>query len=237
MYFLLTKFHFYSGNTGQQQRSYGEPAEAQCSPTQTEKGPQPTAEVSGQSMMSPAGLSAGTLMLNENQPGGDAQEKVQNPADALVNLIQSLSIEPDDVELMPVSDAAKKFVTNKSEMETFVSMLYNRCLTNWKFARCAALLCQRIISIQVEQNSLRTMLLQTIQKAHKEKDELRATEPHKFLGCLSFLCQVLATFRDANNQPFLPLVKPVYNSIEQLLDSKATEEEMQCAAFHLGRCL
>ena len=95
------------------------------------------------------------------------EAKQQSPMEQLTSLVSSLSIEPAEEELLPVSDSAKKFCNSKSEMETLVQLLYNRCLTDWKFARCAAHLCQRLMDVQVEQESLRTILLQTIQKDYK----------------------------------------------------------------------
>ena len=69
------------------------------------------------------------------------------------------------------------------------------------------------------------------------KDVLRSEDPPKFLGCLSFLCQVFATNRDANKDPFEVLMEPVITAVTMLLDSQATNEEISCAAFHVSLTL
>jgi hypothetical protein len=89
------------------------------------------------------------------------------------------------------------------------------------------------MDIQAQHESFRTILLQTIQKDFKAKDALRSEDPPKFLGCLSFLCQVFATNRDAKGAAFKPLMEPVMSSLTMLLDAQATNEEISCAAFHL----
>ena len=47
---------------------------------------------------------------------------------------------------------------------------------------------------------------------------------------MAFLCQVLHQLRNTDGEPFRPLVTPVYRGLEMLLDSKATDKEMEVGA-------
>ena len=63
-----------------------------------------------------------------------------------------------------------------------------------------------------------------------DKDKLRSESPQKFLGMISFLCQIYGRLRHPAGEPFKPLTDSVMESLEMLLDEKATDEEMLCAA-------
>ena len=65
------------------------------------------------------------------------------------------------------------------------------------------------------------------------KDQLREENHARFLGCVSFLCQVLGNIRDSQGQPLKPLITPVVQSVDMLLDNKASDEEMECAAIQV----
>ena len=47
---------------------------------------------------------------------------------------------------------------------------------------------------------------------------------------ISFLCQICGQLRDGAGNPFEPLIDSVMQLLEMLLDDKATDEEMLCAA-------
>lgn len=69
------------------------------------------------------------------------------------------------------------------------------------------------------------------------KDELRQCFPSNFLGCISFLCQVFGQMKvlkaDGTIEPFLPLIVPVYEALEMLLDNNCTDAEMECAVIQV----
>ncbi len=62
-----------------------------------------------------------------------------------------------------------------------------------------------------------------------DKDNDRDEKPRTFLGCMAFLCQVLNNLRSADGEPFRPLVNPVYDGLELLLDSRSSNKEMELA--------
>ena len=63
-----------------------------------------------------------------------------------------------------------------------------------------------------------------------DRETDREEKPRTFLGCMAFLCQVLHQLRNTDGEPFRPLVTPVYRGLEMLLDSKATNKEMEVGA-------
>ncbi len=55
---------------------------------------------------------------------------------------------------------------------------------------------------------------------------------------MAFLCQVLQQLRNADGQPFRPLVTPVYIGLEMLLDDTASERELEVAVTQVkGRSI
>jgi hypothetical protein len=66
------------------------------------------------------------------------------------------------------------------------------------------------------------------------KEEIRSSDPPKFLGCLSFLFQVFAIVRDNKGVPLEPLLAPVVIGLEMLLDEKSSNDEISCAASHVS---
>ena len=63
-----------------------------------------------------------------------------------------------------------------------------------------------------------------------DKDKLRTESHQKFLGAASFLCQIYCQLLDESGSPFTPLTESVMEILELLLDDKATDVEMHCAA-------
>ena len=62
---------------------------------------------------------------------------------------------------------------------------------------------------------------------------MREDCPERFLGCLSFLCQILGQLRSGKGEPFHALMVPVFEALELLIDDKAGEVEMTCAVVQV----
>lgn len=192
--------------------------------------------------MSGKGRGRGRGMIPDQQvkPGGG--QSVKDPVDDLNMLIKDLSLSADERELISVREVALKACTSPEKMEKVFESLYQRCSEDWRFSYCAANICCQIISSSQEENgkAFRNLFLAKVQSDFKNKDKLRTDSPQKFLGMISFLCQIHSCLRDPAGDPFKPLTDSVMEALEMLLDDKATDEEMLCAAeqfFAVGKTL
>ena len=67
-----------------------------------------------------------------------------------------------------------------------------------------------------------------------DRETDREEKPRTFLACMAFLCQVLHQLRNADGAPFRPLAIPVYRGLEMLLDSKASDKEVEVAVTQVS---
>lgn len=68
------------------------------------------------------------------------------------------------------------------------------------------------------------------------KDETRRSDNKRYLGFVSFLCQVFGNVRLATGDTMKPLVVPVYDCLEQILnDQSSNEDEYECFSIQVHR--
>ncbi|KAK2149760.1 hypothetical protein LSH36_437g01010 [Paralvinella palmiformis] len=192
--------------------------------------------------MTSKGRARGRGMTPEQpvRPGGG--QSLKDPVDELNILVKDLSLSADEREMVSVREVALKACTSEEKMEKVFESLYQRCYEDWRFSLCAAnISCQVIASCDAEHGkAFRNLFLKRVQSDFKNKDKLRTESHQKFLGAASFLCQIYCQLLDESGSPFTPLTESVMEILELLLDDKATDVEMHCAAeqfFVVGKTL
>ena len=62
-----------------------------------------------------------------------------------------------------------------------------------------------------------------------EKDSIRGETPGKFLGFLTFLCQVFGNMRTVKGEPFDVLCGPIYDCLCTIInDEQSTDDDYEC---------
>lgn len=166
------------------------------------------------------------------KPGGGTE---RDQMDQLLSMVNSLSLDADDKELIPVKDTATKAGTSEERLDKIVELFYQRCQEDWRFAPCCGRVCGQLASAGLEADGVkfRSAMLKRIQSDFANKDKLRSESSSKFLGCIAFLSQCFARMRNKDGEPLMPLVGPVIEGLELCLDKEASEEEMLCAAAQI----
>ncbi len=84
-------------------------------------------------------------------------------------MVQSLSLETDDLALQAASGTVTKFVNSEAHVEELLRVLYIRILLDWHAAKLMARLCTKIVQIPEYGLKFRTSLLRRIQSDFKSK--------------------------------------------------------------------
>ena len=62
-----------------------------------------------------------------------------------------------------------------------------------------------------------------------EKDSIRGETPGRFLGFLTFLCQVFGNMRTVKGEPFVILCGPIYDCLCTIInDEQSTDDDYEC---------
>ena len=171
------------------------------------------------------------------QSSGDATSK--DDADTrireLSNLVRDLKVTPVDVTRVKI--AILLYSQDDERMREAISVVYDQCKNDWHNADDAVNICQQLMLDSISKNSnpkrFREIMLQNLQKDFKVKDDLAKSNHTQYLGCLAFLCQIVAKLRDENNHPFRPLLKPACQALCALMCLNGEEEDLECAAHQL----
>lgn len=81
-------------------------------------------------------------------------------------LINSLSIEPDDTETIPVKAAVKRIAVDGDQLTNCIQVILNRCHDNWQFSRFAIQICNNLL-LEVDKSTVRHAVLSAIQANFK----------------------------------------------------------------------
>ncbi|VDI17115.1 Hypothetical predicted protein, partial [Mytilus galloprovincialis] len=146
----------------------------------------------------------------------------------LEQLIETLTLEPDEEDVAKIQTLADTVKTS-SDLKELANIIYNRCMKDREFGKTGACLCDRLANMEVEGSKFRNIMLSLVQLDYKDKDSLRTKSPGKFLGFVTFLCQVFGNMRTAKGEPFNVLSGPIYDCIYTIFnDDNSSDDDYEC---------
>ncbi|XP_053304216.1 CBP80/20-dependent translation initiation factor [Spea bombifrons] len=163
--------------------------------------------------------------------------------DKLIEILNSMRNNSSDVDckLTTFMEEAQNSANSEEMLGEIVKTIYQKAVTDRSFAHTAAKLCDKMALFMVEGTKFRSLLLNMLQKDFSVRDELRRSDVERWLGFISFLCEVFGTMRSNTGEPFRVLVCPIYTCLRELLQSQDVKEDaVLCCSMELqstGRLL
>jgi len=169
---------------------------------------------------SPGGLS----VRNKNEQPATASDESETNGQATLSLRDMKAFIEDSRTYHPQNDVkkvlmvARHFVNAEEDVKTLASLIYNKCLDDYSLAQRGAEICDCLTIIELGNAKFRNCLLSLVQGDYKARQELMASDPGRFRGFITFLCETFNVMRTVNNEVFKPLVNPIFDCFEQILD-------------------
>ncbi|XP_052096576.1 CBP80/20-dependent translation initiation factor-like isoform X2 [Mytilus californianus] len=151
----------------------------------------------------------------------------------LEQLIETLTLEPEEEDIAKIQTMADTVKTS-SDLKELANIIYNRCIKDREFGKTGACLCDRLANMEVEGSKFRNIMLSLVQIDYKDKDSLRTKSPGRFLGFVTFLCQVFGNMRTAKGEPFNVLSGPIYDCIYTIFDDdNSSDDDYECLLLQI----
>ncbi|XP_031173283.1 CBP80/20-dependent translation initiation factor isoform X3 [Sander lucioperca] len=163
--------------------------------------------------------------------------------DRLVDLLNSMRSNSSGVEqrLASFMEEAQCSARSEETLAQVVSTIYFKAVSDRSFAATAAKLCDKMALFMVEGTKFRSLLLNMLQRDFACREELQQSDVERWLGFITFLCEVFGTMRSSSAEPFRVLVCPIYTCLRELLESTDVKEDaVLCCSMELqsmGRLL
>uniref|UniRef100_A0A3B4ZEI4 CBP80/20-dependent translation initiation factor n=1 Tax=Stegastes partitus TaxID=144197 RepID=A0A3B4ZEI4_9TELE len=163
--------------------------------------------------------------------------------DRLVDLLNSMRSNSSGVEqqLASFMEEAQCSARSEETLAQVVSTIYSKAVSDRSFAATAAKLCDKMALFMVEGTKFRSLLLNMLQRDFSRREELQQSDVERWLGFITFLCEVFSTMRSSSSEPFRVLVCPIYTCLRELLESTDVKEDaVLCCSMELqsaGRLL
>ncbi|KAM9735740.1 CBP80/20-dependent translation initiation factor isoform 1-T3 [Menidia menidia] len=163
--------------------------------------------------------------------------------DRLVELLNSMRSNSSGVEqqLASFMEEAQCSAQCEETLAQVVSTIYSKAVSDRSFAATAAKLCDKMALFMVEGTKFRSLLLNMLQRDFSRREELQQSDVERWLGFITFLCEVFGTMRSSSGEPFRVLVCPIYTCLRELLESTDVKEDaVLCCSMELqsaGRLL
>ncbi|XP_071752861.2 CBP80/20-dependent translation initiation factor [Centroberyx gerrardi] len=163
--------------------------------------------------------------------------------DRLVELLNSMRSNSSGVEqqLASFMEEAQCSARSEETLAQVVSTIYSKAVSDRSFATTAAKLCDKMALFMVEGTKFRSLLLNMLQRDFARREELQQSDVERWLGFITFLCEVFGTMRSSAGEPFRVLVCPIYTCLRELLESTDVKEDaVLCCSMELqstGRLL
>nr|XP_046230687.1 CBP80/20-dependent translation initiation factor isoform X2 [Scatophagus argus] len=163
--------------------------------------------------------------------------------DRLVELLNSMRSNSSGVEqqLASFMEEAQCSARSEETLAQVVSTIYSKAVSDRSFAATAAKLCDKMALFMVEGTKFRSLLLNMLQRDFSRREELQQSDVERWLGFITFLCEVFGTMRSSSGEPFRVLVCPIYTCLRELLESSDVKEDaVLCCSMELqsmGRLL
>ncbi|XP_031221916.1 CBP80/20-dependent translation initiation factor isoform X3 [Mastomys coucha] len=163
--------------------------------------------------------------------------------DRLTEILNSMRNNSSDVDtkLTSFMEEAQNSTNSEEMLGEIVQTIYQKAVSDRSFAFTAAKLCDKMALFMVEGTKFRSLLLNMLQKDFTVREELQQQDVERWLGFITFLCEVFGTMRSSTGEPFRVLVCPIYTCLRELLQSQDVKEDaVLCCSMELqstGRLL
>uniref|UniRef100_A0A3B3SHZ6 CBP80/20-dependent translation initiation factor n=1 Tax=Paramormyrops kingsleyae TaxID=1676925 RepID=A0A3B3SHZ6_9TELE len=167
----------------------------------------------------------------------------RNRMDKLMEILNSMRNNSSEVDsqLTTFMEEAQNSTNSEEMLSEIVSTIYNKAVSDRSFASTAAKLCDKMALFIVEGTKFRSLLLNMLQRDFTRREELQQTDVERWLGFITFLCEVFGIMRSSAGEPFRVLVCPIYTCLRELLESSEVKEDaVLCCSMELqstGRLL
>uniref|UniRef100_A0A8C0J0U9 Cap binding complex dependent translation initiation factor n=1 Tax=Chelonoidis abingdonii TaxID=106734 RepID=A0A8C0J0U9_CHEAB len=157
-------------------------------------------------------------------PGSDevpveATNPQKNKMDKLIEILNSMRNNSSDVDskLTTFMEEAQNSTNSEEMLGEIVKTIYQKAVTDRSFASTAAKLCDKMALFMVEGTKFRSLLLNMLQKDFTMREELQQRDVERWLGFITFLCEVFGTMRSNTGEPFRVLVCPIYTCLREVM--------------------
>ncbi|NXX45502.1 CTIF factor, partial [Tricholaema leucomelas] len=195
--------------------------------------------------LSPRSLATPCLSLftDQDEVTVETTNPEKNKMDKLIEILNSMRNNSSDVDskLTTFMEEAQNSTNSEEMLGEIVKTIYQKAVTDRSFASTAAKLCDKMALFMVEGTKFRSLLLNMLQKDFTMREELQQRDVERWLGFITFLCEVFGTMRSSTGEPFRVLVCPIYTCLRELLQSQDVKEDaVLCCSMELqstGRLL
>ncbi|XP_025786920.1 CBP80/20-dependent translation initiation factor [Puma concolor] len=141
----------------------------------------------------------------------------QNKMDKLIEILNSMRNNSSDVDakLTTFMEEAQNSTNSEEMLGEIVRTIYQKAVSDRSFAFTAAKLCDKMALFMVEGTKFRSLLLNMLQKDFTVREELQQQDVERWLGFITFLCEVFGTMRSSTGEPFRVLVCPIYTCLRE----------------------
>ncbi|XP_075267095.1 CBP80/20-dependent translation initiation factor-like isoform X1 [Opisthocomus hoazin] len=184
-----------------------------------------------------------SLFTDQDEVTVETTNPEKNKMDKLIEILNSMRNNSSDVDskLTSFMEEAQNSTNSEEMLGEIVKTIYQKAVTDRSFASTAAKLCDKMALFMVEGTKFRSLLLNMLQKDFTMREELQQRDVERWLGFITFLCEVFGTMRSSTGEPFRVLVCPIYTCLRELLQSQDVKEDaVLCCSMELqstGRLL
>ncbi|XP_061210804.1 CBP80/20-dependent translation initiation factor isoform X3 [Neopsephotus bourkii] len=184
-----------------------------------------------------------SLFTDQDEVTVETTDPEKNKMDKLIEILNSMRNNSSDVDskLTNFMEEAQNSTNSEEMLGEIVKTIYQKAVTDRSFASTAAKLCDKMALFMVEGTKFRSLLLNMLQKDFTMREELQQRDVERWLGFITFLCEVFGTMRSSTGEPFRVLVCPIYTCLRELLQSQDVKEDaVLCCSMELqssGRLL
>ncbi|KAM6036635.1 CBP80/20-dependent translation initiation factor isoform 3-T5 [Theristicus caerulescens] len=184
-----------------------------------------------------------SLFTDQDEVTVETTNPEKNKMDKLIEILNSMRNNSSDVDskLTTFMEEAQNSTNSEEMLGEIVKTIYQKAVTDRSFASTAAKLCDKMALFMVEGTKFRSLLLNMLQKDFTMREELQQRDVERWLGFITFLCEVFGTMRSSTGEPFRVLVCPIYTCLRELLQSQDVKEDaVLCCSMELqstGRLL
>ncbi|XP_058720030.1 CBP80/20-dependent translation initiation factor-like [Poecile atricapillus] len=184
-----------------------------------------------------------SLFMDQDEVMVETTNPEKNKMDKLIEILNSMRNNNSDVDskLTTFMEEAQNSTNSEEMLGEIVKTIYQKAVTDRSFSSTAAKLCDKMALFMVEGTKFRSLLLNMLQKDFTMREELQQQDVERWLGFITFLCEVFGTMRSSTGEPFQVLVCPIYTCLRELLQSQDVKEDaVLCCSMELqsiGRLL
>ncbi|XP_032829717.2 CBP80/20-dependent translation initiation factor isoform X2 [Petromyzon marinus] len=140
-----------------------------------------------------------------------------------------------------VGEAWRHAEADEAALSGVVRTLFEGAVANRSVAAVIARLCSRMLALAPHGNKFRGLLLNALQSEYGRRADTRRRDVERWLGFVTFLCEVYGTMRSSASEPYRVLAIPVYTCLQELLKAEEFKEDaVLCCCLELqsvGRLL